>query len=205
MASKNDVHAISVILYFDSVTFSSVLQLCRITKFLGQKCRIAWIEHMPEKDVITGHESKNHIHVLIIYDHGHFSIEKFKRDYQISSSCVEEIYDTNEYIRYLLHRTSDSCNKIQYDLSAFHANFDVSKSFNSLIDSATPEGYAVMEIIEWGCKNNATYRQIGLHVLNMGYPWKVFRGNSNYIMRCVDEERGKFNAIPIFEQKKRTL
>lgn len=202
---KNDVTAVSVILYFDSVTFSSCMQLCRICKFWGQKAKVLWIEHKGEPNITTGHDAKRHIHVLVVYNHGHLSIDKFQRDFMISGATIEEIHDWKEYIRYLLHRTPDSCNKIQYQLEEFHTNFDVTPYFNNLIDNHTPEGYAVMEIIEWGLKNDASFRQLGMHVINMGYPWSFFKSNSNYIMRSIEDERIRFNTKSIYEEKRLKL
>lgn len=206
MANKKDdeAYAISVILYFDSVTFSSCIQLCRIIKFWGQKAKVLWIEHQGEPGKDAGHELKNHIHVLIVYDHGHMSLKKFQRDFEISASCIMKIEDWREYVRYLLHRTPESAHKIQYNLEDFHTNFDVTPIFNSLVDRATPDAYMVLEITEWAKKNCATYNQITQHVINMGYPWDKFLKSANWIARCVDENKYT-NGVQIFEQKRLKL
>ena len=47
---SSDVHSLGVILYFDSTSYSSCLQLCRIIKFYGDKAKIAWIVHHAEED-----------------------------------------------------------------------------------------------------------------------------------------------------------
>lgn len=201
---KSDVTAVSVILYFDSTTFSSCIQLCRICKYWGNKAKVLYIEHKGEPNELTHHDNKDHIHVLIVYEHGHFSIDKFQRDFQISGSTIQEIKDWREYVRYLLHKTPESANKIQYDLEDFHSNFDVTPIFNNVVDNSTPEAYMVLEIIEWARKNCANSSQIVKHVINMGYPWNKFRFNQGIIFRCVDENRYS-SGVEIFEQKRLKL
>lgn len=202
--SEDEAYAISVILYLDSVTYSSCMQLCRICKYWGQKAKVLYIFHKGEPGKDAGHELKDHIHVLVVYEHGHMSIKKFQKDFDISGACIEKIGDWREYVRYLLHRTPDSAKKIQYNLEDFNSNFDVTPIFNSLIDNTTPEGYMVLEIIDWATKNKASSVQVIKHVINMGYPWKKFHDNANIIFRSIDENKYS-NGVQIFEQKKLRL
>lgn len=206
MASKkeNECYAIGVILYFDSVTFNSCMQLCRIIKYWSQKAKVLYIEHQGEPNEVTGHDNKRHLHVLIVVNNGHLSLEKFQRDFQISGHCIEKINDWREFIRYLLHRTPASANKIQYQISDFHTNFDVTPIFESLVDNATPEGYMVLEIVEWASKNTANAIQVVRHVINMGYPWKKFHDNANIIFKCIEDNKYS-NGVQIFEQKRLKL
>ena len=81
---SSDVHSLGVILYTDSTSYSSCLQLCRIIKFYGDKAKIAWIIHRPEEDDAGNVRGKEHIHVLITIPHGHISRDKFMRDFMIS-------------------------------------------------------------------------------------------------------------------------
>lgn len=185
--SKNDVHALGIILYPDSTSYNALMQLCRIIRFYGDKAKICWIIHQPEPNAITGVDCKIHYHVLIVVN-GNISIEKFQRDFDITGHCVEPIKDYRQFVRYLVHNTPDSCNKIQYPISALHSNFDLTPIFESKIDYSIPEIDMVLDITEWAVKNKASIYQILWYVKMKQYPWPKFRMNSSLILKAVEDE-----------------
>lgn len=178
-----------IILYPDSVSYSSILQLSRIIHAYEDKCDIAWIWHQPEPSdsQLESSDKKAHLH-LMVSCRDTLSIDKFQRDFDISGHCIQKLNSKADFIRYLVHRTPDSRNKIQYALSELHSNFDIQPYFKSLTNNSLSESAMVLDIVAWAVRNNATYYQILSYVSHKGYSWQKFRMNSNIIFRVIDDE-----------------
>lgn len=170
-----------MMLYPDATNYN----LCEVLTRLISQPEWAWVEHDCDKDD-DGAPVKPHVHALVRYE-SVYNPSTIRNKLGLPPEvALFKVKSVKAYLRYMLHRTTDSMGKYQYPQSALNTNI-----LNAIAYAGIAQETDCMTLLCQAVdEHNFSYVELGRWIL-AEYPgrkdiWDAFRRNGYWIRTLCD-------------------